>query len=371
MKKLLLALPALVIAMAAVFASTGQSVNAAAVSLKVRAGDGETGYTVNLFLPEDIYLRAGDTVTWEFAWDEPHSVTFGEIAGDPSGPSNPGTAVVDYDGTGFVNSGLVFGSKAAPQSFSMKFTKEGNFDYYCFIHPLMTGTVRVQGAGIGEQDTQVAVDARGQAAYESAIADLKAAAAATAAVRPLAVTGSSAAKKYTLQISSLTDRPRGDVMQFFPASLNIGANDTVEFVSNVQTPHDVAFIPAGVDLNGPPPPGLEDFDPFEDSVNYSPGKKLSPSDLSISPVVGLELPAGTSVSFAFSAPGTYNYVCLLHVAQGMAGRINVTAGAPLPPNTGNALTPAENSGTSGLWLVFGAVGIAFAATGVAFATTRR
>jgi plastocyanin len=370
MKKLLLALPALAIAMAAVFASTGQSVHAAAVSLKVRAGDGETGYAVNLFLPEDIYLRAGDTVTWDFVWDEPHSVTFGEIAGDPSAPSHPGTAVVDYDGTGFANSGLVFGSKAEPQSFSMKFTKEGNFDYYCFIHPLMTGTVHVQGPGIGEQDTQVAVDARGAAAYASAIADLKAAAAATAG-KPVAVTGSGAAKKYTLQISSLTDRPTGDVMQFFPASLNVGVNDTVEFVSNVHTPHDVAFIPPGVDPSGPPPPGLENFDPFEGSHNYTPGKKLSPTDLSISPVVGLEFPAGTSVSFGFAAPGTYNYVCILHASQGMAGRINVTAGAPLPPNTGNALSPAENSGTSGLWLVFGAVGIAFAATGVAFATTRR
>ena len=172
MKKLLLALPALAIATAAVFASTGQSAFAAAVTLKVRAGDGETGYAVNMFLPEDLYLRAGDTVTWDFTWDEPHSVTFGEITGNPEGPSHPGTAVVDYDGTGFANSGLVFGSRSAPQSFSMKFTKEGNFDYYCFIHPLMTGTVHVQGPGIGEQDTQVAVDALGADAYVNAMSEL-------------------------------------------------------------------------------------------------------------------------------------------------------------------------------------------------------
>ena len=371
MKKLLLALPALAIAMAAVFASSGQSAEAAAVSIKVRAGDGETGYAVNLFLPDSVFLRAGDTVTWDFTWDEPHSVTFGEIAGDPSGPSHPGVAVVEHDGTAFVNSGLIFGSKSAPESFSVKFTKEGTFDYYCFIHPLMTGKVFVQAPGIGEQDNQLSVDTRGQANYVSALAALKAAA-GQAAAKPVAVTGTAAAKKYTIQVSSNNDLPMGDVMQFFPASLNVSVADSVEFVSNVHTPHDVIF-PGPADLSGPPPPGLEEFDPFEGDFNYTPGVKLDNTKVVISPVIGLEFPAGTTASFTFAKAGTYDYACLLHFEQGMVGRINVTAGgAPLPPNTGDsALASTGPSGTSGLWLIFGAVGIALAATGVAFASTRR
>lgn len=369
MKKLLLALPALAIAMAAVFASSGQSAQAAAVTLKVRAGDGETGYAVNLFLPSDLYLREGDTVTWDFKWDEPHSVTFGEITGNPEEPSNPGAAVVDYDGTGFVNSGLL-GATPAGTNFSMKFTKTGNFDYYCFLHPFMTGTVHVQGPGIGEQDTQVAIDARGAAAYTSAIADLKGAAGSLSG-RPAAVTNTGAGRKYSLQVSSNTDFKSGDVMQFFPAAVNIGVNDTVEFKSGVQTPHDVIFLPAGASLDGPPPPGLETFDPFSQSLNYSPGAKIDGTKPVISPMIGVGFPAGQAVSFTFPKAGTYTYACLLHAAQGMVGTINVGTGAPLPPNTGNVLAPAENSGTSGLWLVFGAVGIAFAATGIAFAASRR
>ena len=369
MKRVLLALPALAIAIAAFAVSTGQTAQAAAVTLNVRPGDGETGYSVNMFLPETVYLRAGDTVTWDFKWAEPHSVTFGEIAGNPEPPSHPGVAVVDYDGTAFTNSGLVFGGSGATP-FSMKFTKEGSFDYYCFIHPLMTGQVVVQGEGIGEQDTQVAVDARAQATYDGAIGQLKAAAGAQAA-KPVAVTGSGAGKKYTLAISSANDIAVGDVMQFFPASLNVGVNDSVEFQSSVRTPHDVAF-PGPVDLSGPPPPGLEDFDPFEGSVNYSPGVKLDNSKLVISPVVGIDFPAGTGVSFSFAKTGTYDYVCVLHVAQGMRGRINVTSGAPLPPNTGDvAVAGTRQSGTSGMWLVLGSVVVAMAATGVAFASTRR
>ena len=371
MKKVLLALPALAIAMMAVFASSGQSASAEEVTLRLRAGDGETGYAVNMFLPSPVYISPGDTLTWEFPWDEPHSVTFGEIAGNPEEPSHPDTPVVEYAGTGFVNSGLIFGNPATPPEFSVKFTEVGTFDYYCFIHPLMTGEVVVQGPGIGQRDTQVAIDARGQATYNSAIATLKAAAAAAAA-KPVAVTGSGAAKKYTLQVSSNNDLPVGDVMQFFPASLNVSVNDTVEFKSNVHTPHDVAFIPPGVDPSGPPPPGLEDFDPFEDSVNYNPGVKVDGSKVVISPVIGLDYPGGTTATFGFAKTGTYNYACILHVAQGMMGQINVTSGSPLPPNTGDSFVTGESqSGTAGLMLVFGAVAFALAATGVAFATTRR
>lgn len=367
MKKLLLALPALAIALMAVFAPLGQTAEAAPVSLKVRAGDGETGYAVNMFLPESVYIRAGDTITWDFVWDEPHTVSFGEPTGDPTVPTNPGAAVVDYDGTGFVSSGFL-PEEAPPASFSIKFTKEGTYDYFCAIHPQMTGKVFVQAEGIGEQDNQPSIDGRGAATYSSAIAALKAAA-GSASAKPVAVTGSGAGRKFTLNVSSAHDLAQGDVMQFFPASINVGVNDSVEFVSNVHTPHDVIF-PGPADLNGPPPPGLETFDPFSQDLNYSPGVKLDNSKPVISPMIGLDFPAGTKVSFAFAKPGTYKYACILHSSQGMTGVINVTAGAPLPPNTGTGPATAE-SGMLGLWIVFGAVGLAFAATGVAFATTRK
>ncbi len=367
MRKVLLALPALAVAIAAVFASTGQSAEAAAVNLKIRAGAGETGYAVNMFLPTSTYIRAGDTVTWSFTWDEPHTVTFGQPQGDPTAPAASNTAT--YDGTGVVNSGLVFPTPGQESTFSVTFTKEGSYDYYCVIHPGMTGQVVVQGAGIGEQDTQVAVDSRGAADYTSAINALKAAAGSQAA-KPVAVTaGTGGGKKYTLAVSSATDLPQGDVMQFFPASLNIGVNDQVEFVSNVQTPHDVVF-PGPADLNGPPPPELANFDPFTGDFNYTPGVKLDNSKPVISPIIGVGYPAGKSASFSFAKAGTYQFACVLHASQGMVGVINVGTNAPLPPNTGDTAVGSPSS-ANGLWMVFGAVGLAFAATGVAFAASRR
>jgi len=370
MRKVLLALPALALAMVAVFASTGNSAQAAAVTLKVRAGDGETGYSVNTFLPQSVYVRAGDTLTWEFRWDEPHSVTFVEIQGNPEEPTNPDDAVVDYDGSGFVNSGLVFGPNGP--EFSVKFANEGTYDYFCFIHPFMTGKVYVQGAGIGEQDNQASIDARGDAVYGSSIAELKAAAGAAAA-KPVAISSKAGGgKKYTLMISSANDILSGDVMQFFPGTLNVGINDEVEFVSNVHTPHDVAFLPAGFDPSAPPPPALADWDPFASGIGYSAGVKVDGSKFIASPMLGLEFPDGVKASFTMSKAGSYTFACMLHSSQGMTGKINVTSGAPGAPNTGDSLAaPAEQSGTSGMLFIAGAIALAIGATAAAAATVRR
>ena len=369
MKRTLLALPALALALVAVFSASDSRAQAAEVTLKVRSGDGETGYAVNTFLPSSVYVRAGDTITWSFPWDEPHSVTFGAIQGNPEEPTNPDDAVVDYDGTGFVNSGLVFGPNGP--EFSVKFTAEGTYDYYCYIHPFMTGKVYVQGPGIGERDTQESLDGRGAADYTSQIAELKAAAAAAAA-KPVAVSAKAGGgKKYTLMVSSAGDVKVGDVMQFFPPTLNIRINDEVEFVSNVHTPHDVAFAPAGFNPAGPPPPEAANWNPFASGLNYAAGAKIDGSRMVASPIIGLGFPSGAKASFSFPKAGTYNYFCAPHASQGMAGSIVVSSGAPGAPNTGGSLAITERSGTSGLIVIWGAVTITMAATAAAIYTARR
>src|ERR1044071_9201975 len=175
MRKLLLALPALAIAVIAVFASTGQS-EAAATTINVTGGGGAVGYTVILIGPATVYVQPGDSVKWTFPWLEPHSVTFGAPTGDPSvlvGGANP-----SYDGTGFISSGLVFGGPTSTDSYSVTFPKKGSFAYFCILHPLMKCTVVVQTPDLGTPDNQASVDARGAAAIDSALSQLKAVAAA-------------------------------------------------------------------------------------------------------------------------------------------------------------------------------------------------
>jgi plastocyanin len=363
MKKVMLALPALALALFAFVASTGQTAQAA-TTINVKVGGGAPGYAVNLFAPGTVFVQPGDTVKFTFPWLEPHSVTFGQPTGDPSvlvGGANP-----SYDGTTFISSGLVFGGPTSTDSYSVTFPKKGNFNFFCILHPLMTGNVVVQTPDLGTPDNQASVDARGDALITGALGQLKAVAAAMAA-KPVAVSANAAGgRKYTLSISSSTDQAVGDVQQFFPASVNIGVNDSVEWVSGVQTPHTVSIGNPGAIAALIPPGGAEAVLDIAKAV--PPGGKFDGTGIVNSGVLGVGYPNGTKFELSFTKAGTYQYYCFLHVDQGMMAAVNV--GAPAPPNTGDtALT--HQSGTSGLWLVFGAVALAFAATGVAFASSRR
>jgi plastocyanin len=143
-----------------------------------KRADGTREYTFLAGLHEDKveYLRfvpapkfnihVGDTVVWDFAKTEaPHTVTFtsGEReapefllvepqeAGPPNLVINPEAAAPAggnvYSGTGFFNSGLLFGADGPPglpTSYALTFDKAGSYEYICLIHtPFMTGTIDV------------------------------------------------------------------------------------------------------------------------------------------------------------------------------------------------------------------------------------
>jgi len=111
--------------------------------------------------------RLGATVTWTMRDTfEIHTVTFtsGEkppqfavpepqSSGAPKMLLNPKaltpTNTTQYDGTGYVNSGLLFPPGNAgklPSSFSLTFTKPGRFEYWCLVHAEVgqRGTIVVQ-----------------------------------------------------------------------------------------------------------------------------------------------------------------------------------------------------------------------------------
>jgi plastocyanin len=138
----------------------------------VQAGDGQAGAsdttnttTNDSFYPRHLTVKVGDTVEWIGGF---HTITFGPEAmrtalekalfipipggtGAPKLQFNPRVAFASggatYDGSGFVNSGILAfavapGSKAPP-SFKLKFTKAGTYTYDCLIHPGMDGTITV------------------------------------------------------------------------------------------------------------------------------------------------------------------------------------------------------------------------------------
>ena len=77
------------------------------------------------FNPPDLTVEPGTTVTWENRDDIPHTV-------------------VDTEKR-FRSHALDTGDR-----FSTVFATEGEFAYFCSLHPHMTGTVKVRGGGDGK-----------------------------------------------------------------------------------------------------------------------------------------------------------------------------------------------------------------------------
>ncbi len=117
-------------------------------------GNSKQRYSVLRFTRKPLVIPRGSTVTWAMRDTfEIHTVTFtsGEKPPQfvvpeprPSGPPkmllNPKaltpTTTTQYDGTGYVNSGMIFppGNPKLPSSFSLTFTKPGSYEYWCLIH---------------------------------------------------------------------------------------------------------------------------------------------------------------------------------------------------------------------------------------------
>lgn len=123
---------------------------AAGISPGLAAG-APASATVLRFLASDQITSAsatvhlGTSVTWtNQSNNEPHTVTFG-VVGQPFpmiDPFSPPMGPSSYDGTTFVNSGVL----NPGQSFTLTFTKTGTFTYHCVFHDdteNMVGTVNV------------------------------------------------------------------------------------------------------------------------------------------------------------------------------------------------------------------------------------
>lgn len=77
----------------------------------------------NAFVPGELTITVGDTVTWTNSDTVPHTVT-----SDDGGPLDSG--IIDGGG-----------------SWSYTFTEPGTYSFYCEVHPSMQGTVTVVPAG--------------------------------------------------------------------------------------------------------------------------------------------------------------------------------------------------------------------------------
>ena len=89
---------------------------------------GASTLTTDAYSPNPIQVSVGTTVTWTNNDSQPHTVT----SGSNGQPDNKFNSSPNF--TPLLNQG---------QTFSFTFTEEGEYPYYCMLHPNMVGTVNV------------------------------------------------------------------------------------------------------------------------------------------------------------------------------------------------------------------------------------
>src|ERR1700730_14997809 len=95
------------------------------------------------FLPNEMWIHAGDSINWTSASGDIHTVSF-FVAGQKYADFTVGCP-------GFSPSGVSFNGLAcvsappliAGQSFAVKFPVTGNFKVICLVHPHITGVIHV------------------------------------------------------------------------------------------------------------------------------------------------------------------------------------------------------------------------------------
>lgn len=369
MSRRLLFAPALLALVIGTFAgvTAGDAAAQAGPSLRIIAGAGEAGYAVNQFLPKSARVVEGTTVDFVFPWYELHLIAFlpagspppaGGMQPTPSGGSWP-------NATGYVFTGEIIGNPDNPPVFSVKFPEAGVYQYFCPIHPLMTGTIEVVAEGTPGVDPQITLDARARAEYNSSILTIKEIAAGLrAASTQVAVV---AGKSISTVLAGADSLYGDDAMQFFQPAITIREGDAIRWKANALAPHPIVINPQDL------PEGYNPFGPGVGGATFDgTGAWASPVLSTMPEEFG---PAAVEeVTLTFSKAGTYTYICILHADQGMVGTVTVTPRpvAPAPPATGTGLVTAdERPGFAGWGLVPGAVILAAAIGSATVAIARR
>ena len=123
----------------------------------VGAQSRDLGRQALAFLPNELWVHTGDSVTWTFSVDERHTLTFlkpgqtrppgfGPIFGVPVGCPGLTPDNSSFDGSTCVTTPIltlvqITGSTPGAPTYTVYFPAAGNFKFVCLLHADMTGVV--------------------------------------------------------------------------------------------------------------------------------------------------------------------------------------------------------------------------------------
>ncbi len=213
------------------------SVNAAQWTAIVGTQTDDKGIQALAFLPNEIWIHPGDSITWTFQADETSTVTFlraGQVRPDfnvgcPGFSSDPAT----FDGSTCVTTpAMVTG-----QTFTVIFPVAGNFKLTCLVHVNMDGRIHVLPASEPLPHTQAFYDEQAASRTDELLSH-------GTKMKPLHVPNSPLG--VTAGITDITGTAGGTetiaAVRFSHENIRIRAGQTVEWDNQAPIfPHTITF----------------------------------------------------------------------------------------------------------------------------------
>lgn len=294
------------------------------------------------FLPNELWVHVGDSITWTSQAAEMHTATL-LMEGQKLPPfmvGCPGFAMSPaiYDGIHCLSTPTL----TQGQSFTVKFNATGNFALTCLVHPHMTGVIHVLGKSATLPHDQAFYNAQAAEQAKKLLTDTDAmghdhgqgddsqgmdmndewtASVIRGGAKVTAGTGEMNQNGGGFQSTS--------VMRFLKGTVTVHAGDTVEWtVKDPATPHTMTFglEPMG---NLMPPSSNVTVDPdgARHATLHYVGESAHSGFIGAPPEnqigVPVSPPGVTRFRVTFLQPGTYDYICALHDNLGMVGKVIV------------------------------------------------
>jgi len=289
----------------------------------VGAQSEDKGHQVVAFLPNELWIHAGDNIQWTVNADEIHTISFltaGQVR-PPFFVGCPGFSVgaALFDGSTCVSTPPM----VSGQTLNVTFPRAGNFKLVCLVHPDMTAVVHVLDTSVTLPHDQAFYDREAAEQAHDLQDELNPGQAHHQAASPNSVTvgaGKTLANGGGHSTISL--------MRFVQPELVVHAGATVEWTNDdTSMPHTITFGTEPQDPFPPSPNVTADVDgalhaainSTSDSV-HSGFIASAPQDQTGFPQTAL---GPTRFRITFSSPGIYPYICALHDNLGMKGTIIV------------------------------------------------
>jgi plastocyanin len=306
----------------------------------VGAQSGDKGRQALAFLPNEIWIHAGDSITWRFDADDVHTVTFltateprpDFLVGPPNGFS---TGSASFDGSTSISTPILVNGA----TFTVIFPKTGDFKLVCLVHERMTGAVHVLDASQPLPHDQDFYDRQAADQRRDLLSDRDGH--LEEACRQHGDQGehhhSIDAHLVTVGVGEISATAGGSqtlsVVRFIDDKIYIHAGQTVEWNNHDPvTPHTVTFGTEPANILGPPvghittdPDGAlhATISSSADSVHSGlivapPQERLGVPESPPEPPLGV-----TRFRVTFTRAGTFPYICALHDNLGMKGTVFV------------------------------------------------